>query len=209
MDSLLTFLEQFGKKLILFGHNIQSFDCPVLMHALQACNKVSEFTEVVDGFVDTLKLFNFVKLGLSSYRQENLCKCLSGIVYTAHNAIGDVSALKTLVQSYFTSSELDKPDIQRCSVTVQSVITSYLHVYSFQIRLNLQSLQQLVVRKITSQGIARKIAGSGLQYTHLQTAFNHNQNGISNLCVGNNVEAQCELQNPKKNISSLNNQLTQ
>lgn len=201
------FLEQFGKKLILFGHNIQSFDCPVLMHALQACNKVSEFTEVVDGFVDTLKLFNFVKPGLSSYRQENLCECLSGIVYTAHNAIGDVSALKTLVQSYFTSIELDKPDIQRCSVTVQSVIASYL--YSFQIRLNLPSLQPLVARKITSQGIARKIAGSGLQYTHLQTAFNHNQNGISNLCVGNNVKAQCGLQNPKKIISSLNNQLAQ
>lgn len=164
------FLEQFGKKLILFGHNIQSFDCPVLMHALQVCNKVSEFTEVVDGFVDTLKLFNFVKPGLSSYRQENLCECLSGIVYTAHNAIGDVSALKTLV---------------------------------------LPSLQPLVARKITSQGIARKIAGSGLQYTHLQTAFNHNQNGISNLCVGNNVKAQCGLQNPKKIISSLNNQLAQ
>lgn len=201
------FLEQFGKKLILFGHNIQSFDCPVLMHALQACNKVSEFTEAVDGFVDTLKLFNFVKPGLSSYRQENLCECLSGIVYTAHNAIGDVSALKTLVQSYFTSIKLDKPDIQRCSVTVQSVIASYL--YSFQIRLNLPSLQPLVARKITSQGIARKIAGSGLQYTHLQTAFNHNQNGISNLCVGNNVKAQCGLQNPKKIISSLNNQLAQ
>lgn len=201
------FLEQFGKKLILFGHNIQSFDCPVLMHALQACNKVSEFTEVVDGFVDTLKLFNFVKPGLSSYRQENLCECLSGIVYTAHNAIGDVSALKTLVQSYFTSIKLDKPDIQRCSVTVQSVIASYL--YSFQIRLNLPSLQPLVARKITSQGIARKIAGSGLQYTHLQTAFNHNQNGISNLCVRNNVKAQCGLQNPKKIISSLNNQLAQ
>lgn len=138
MDSLLTFLEQFGKKQILFGHNIQSFDCPVLMHALQACNKVSEFTEVVDGFVDTLKLFNFVKPGLSSYRQENLCECLSGIVYTANNAIGDVFALKTLVQSYFTSSELDKPDIQRCSVTVQSVKASYL--YSCQIRLNLPSL---------------------------------------------------------------------
>lgn len=148
------------------------------MHALQACNKVSEFTEVVNGFVDTLKLFNFVKPGLSSYWQENLCECLSGIVYTAHNAIGDVSALKTLVQSYFTSSELDKPDIQRCSVTVQSVIASYL--YSCQIRLNLPSLQPLVARKISSQGIARKIAGSGLQFTHLQTAFNDdNQNGIS------------------------------
>lgn len=67
------------------------------MHALQACNKVSEFTEVVDGFVDTLKLFKLVKPGLSSYRQENL----SVIVYTAHNAIDDVSALKTLLQSYF------------------------------------------------------------------------------------------------------------
>lgn len=86
----------------MFGHYIQSFDYPVLMHALQACNKVSEFTEVVDGFVDTLKLFKLVKPGLSSYRQENLCECLSGIVYTADNAIDDVSALKTLVQSYFT-----------------------------------------------------------------------------------------------------------
>lgn len=207
VDSLLTFCEQFEKKLILFGHYIQSFDCPVLMHALQACNKVSEFTEVVDGFVDTLKLFKLVKPGLSSYRQENLCECLSGIVYTAHNAIDDVSALKTLVQSYFTSSELDNPDIQRCSVTVQSVIASYL--YSCQIRLNLPSLQPLVARKIISQGIARKIAGSGLQYTHLQTAFNDDtQNGISNLCreqCGSSVR----VTKSKKIISSLNNHFAQ
>lgn len=74
VDSLLTVCEQFGKNLILFGHTIQTFACPVLMHALQACNKVFEFTEVADGFVDTLKLFKLVKPGLSSYRQENLCE---------------------------------------------------------------------------------------------------------------------------------------
>lgn len=186
------FLEQFGKKLILFGHNIQSVDYLVLMHALQACNKVSEFTEVVDGFVDTLKLFKLVKPGLSSYRQENLCECLSGIVYTAHNAIGDVSALKTLVQSYFTSIKLDKPDIQRCSVTVQSVIASSL--YSSQIRLNLPSLQPLVARKIIVKGLPGRL----LEVASSILICRQHSMMITRICVGNNMEAQWELQNPKK-----------
>ncbi|XP_061168887.1 uncharacterized protein LOC133178151 [Saccostrea echinata] len=177
------------------------------MHALRACNKITEFSEVVDGFVDTLKLFKLVKPGLPSYRQENLCECLSDIVYSAHNAVDDVAALKSLVQSYFTPSVLNSTDVRRSSITVQSVIASYF--YSCQIRTNLPSLQSLVAGKISSQGIARKIAGSGLLYNHLQMAFNADTvNGISKLCqekTGNSVR----VTKSQKIINSLNNYFAQ
>lgn len=157
------------------------------MHALHACNKASELIEVVDGFVVTLKLFKLVKHWLSSYLQENICEYLSGIVYSVHNVIAAVCALKTLEQSYFTSNELDNPDIQRCLVTFQKVKVSYL--YSCQFTLNLPFLQLLVARRSSLKGLLGRlleVASSILIYRqHLVMILKL----IFQLFVGNDLKA--------------------
>lgn len=55
VDMLLDFCQTFQKKIILVGHNVESFDSPILMYALDRCKKLESFTNIVDGFLDTLK----------------------------------------------------------------------------------------------------------------------------------------------------------
>ena len=98
IDSLISFLYQFCRKVEIVGHNIQLFDCPVLINALHSFNKLHEILEVVDGFMHTLKLFKLIRPNMPSYKQEYLCETLANLQYAAHNASEDVSAQQTSVE---------------------------------------------------------------------------------------------------------------
>ena len=49
LDSLFRFLEKFNN-VLLVGHNIKTFDCPVLLQGLESCLMLSKLTEVVKVF---------------------------------------------------------------------------------------------------------------------------------------------------------------
>ena len=55
IDRFIKFLDKCRKDspVILVGHNIESYDCKVLLHALQNCGKCSDFQRNVTGFLDT------------------------------------------------------------------------------------------------------------------------------------------------------------
>ena len=83
---------------VMIGHNIQSFDIPILINQLSKHNMMKKFQSSVCGFIDTLKLSRRVypKAEVGNYRQENLVKKLLGQTYSAHNALADVEILQKL-----------------------------------------------------------------------------------------------------------------
>jgi hypothetical protein len=52
LTSFITFLQKFSP-VILVGHNIESFDCKVFLHAVHTCGKMFEFQQNICGFLDT------------------------------------------------------------------------------------------------------------------------------------------------------------
>lgn len=179
IDSLISFLYKFGRKVVIVGHNIQLFDCPVLINALHSCNKLHEISEVVDGFMDTVKLFKLIRPNMPSYKQEYLCETLANLQYAAHDAREDVSALQTLVEQQ--NLDFQCAEAKASSFTFQYAVES--HEYSRVIKANLPSLQPLIDQKVISVGMGRKIAGSGLNYDHLALAFEKNPTeGLGDLC---------------------------
>lgn len=68
------------------------------MTALASVNRVSEFCDIVIGFVDSLPLLKKIFPGQSSYKQENLVSNLLAATYGAHNALEDVRSLGWLIK---------------------------------------------------------------------------------------------------------------
>ena len=95
-DCLVDFINYLANKQspICVGHNIRSFDCPILVHHLLACELFDQFLDSVHGFLDTLLLYKHLLPQRKSFRQEELVKDIVGGQYDAHNAIADVAALR-------------------------------------------------------------------------------------------------------------------
>lgn len=55
LSQFITFIKKFSNP-IMVGHNIQSFDLPVLINQLSMYNLYTDFQETVYGFIDTLKV---------------------------------------------------------------------------------------------------------------------------------------------------------
>ncbi|KAF3688519.1 Protein PML Promyelocytic leukemia protein RING finger protein 71 [Channa argus] len=105
--SFIAFLQMLGRP-ILIGHNIRSFDCPLLTRALDELNLRAEFESSVSGCVDTLPLSREMLKDrcLHSFRQENLVRELVGVNYKAHDALEDVRALQALYSVLQPTPEL-------------------------------------------------------------------------------------------------------
>ncbi|KAK2842617.1 hypothetical protein Q5P01_012817 [Channa striata] len=105
--SFIAFLQMLGRPLVI-GHNIRSFDCPLLARALDELNLRAEFESSVSGCVDTLPLSREMLKGrcLRSFRQENLVRELVGVNYKAHDALEDVRALQALYSVLQPTPEL-------------------------------------------------------------------------------------------------------
>ena len=74
---------------MLVGHNVKSFDMPILINHLIECNLFSASCRVVHGFIDSLLVSKRVvpKEEVNGcYKQENLVHILLGESYNAHAA---------------------------------------------------------------------------------------------------------------------------
>lgn len=78
------------------GHNIQSFDLPVLINQLSRYNLYTDFQETVYGFIDTLAKRTWKKPDVENYKQETLVKTFLNLKYDANNTLADVQSLQTL-----------------------------------------------------------------------------------------------------------------
>ncbi|XP_033762241.1 transcription intermediary factor 1-beta-like [Pecten maximus] len=116
--------------------------------------------------------------GLSSYSQPNLFKLITKSNYKAHDAVQDVISLQKLVRE----SKLEISDESYANATFSVDSAKESHGYAKRVRVNLPSLKGLVGRKILSGAMARKAAGSGLNYSCLKLAYTRNGvDGIRNV----------------------------
>lgn len=201
LQDLISFLGNLASKKpkILVGHNIKSYDCPILMNALRNCNIEDRFEEEVIGFLDTMKLFRLSFPSQKSYSQQHLSKVLlaEDFTYEAHNALEDVKTLKKIVNLPSVSS-INKPS---CEFSVDYVTKSI--DYNSVVKRNMPSLQVLVNRKIITAGMARKIAGSDLSLRHLQLVHKRiGRDGLSAL-LSETVAGRVRVSKSQKVISSL------
>lgn len=200
-DALLNFFMKFQSKVVLIGHNIKSFDCHLLLNALESCSKTDAFLHCIAGFVDTRLLFKIFNPNLKSFSQKSLFEQFVFSNYNAHDALEDVLALRTLVQTV----DIDVASVQflSASFTFSNALGNYL--YCLQIQQNLPSLGHLVDERVITKNMANKIAGSGLNLKFLQLAYSRNPSeGILNLFSEPIVSNRVRVTKSQKVIASLN-----
>ena len=158
---------------LLIAHNARTFDARHLLNAVAACKKMQEFSQKVLGFSDSLTAFRERFPERKTYAQTSLAKDLLDATYNAHNALDDARMLQKLV-SKFISDDL----LLKHSFTV-SWYRDYLS-HSRMTQENMKSLKPLLKAGKVSEGMAMKIARSGLRMNHMEFAYQNG--GVENLC---------------------------
>nr|XP_034331420.1 uncharacterized protein LOC117680512 isoform X2 [Crassostrea gigas] len=171
LESFLSFIEK-QACVILVGHNIKSFDVHVLFHALDSCSLLDRMAHCVQGFLDTKYLFKLVHPSLCSYRQQHLSDVLLQCTYNAHDAVEDVLMLKRL----FDTVQFCDDEHSCTTCTFQYALSAYC--YQKVVKRNIPSLQCLVDKNVLSAGMAKKVAGSGLDFECLRLAHSRSADGI-------------------------------
>lgn len=167
LQSFITFLSGLNKP-ILIGHNIRSFDVPILYHHLSEHGLLSEFSEVITGFIDTLivakKKIKKKDILSQSYKQVDLAKDFLNKTYDSHNAVADVETLQEL---YDFKLKLDGSEKR-----------SYVFPLAFSALS--QSLQPLVTAKVISSQMKIKLAQTSIGFHQLKLAYQRdNDQGIA------------------------------
>ena len=198
-DCLVDFINYLASKEspICVGHNIRSFDCPILVHHLLACELFDQFVDSVHGFLDTLLLYKHLLPQRKSFRQEQLFKDIVGGQYEAHNAIADVAALRGLVEIADVSLE----SMESFTFCVGAV--KHMMMFNAQKSKNYQTLKELVSSGLLTKCMGEKIAGSGLQLSHLKTVFSRDGRvGIETL-FGEKVDGKVRVTRTKRIIDNV------
>ncbi|KAH3810645.1 hypothetical protein DPMN_139041 [Dreissena polymorpha] len=107
---------------------------------------------------------------MKSYKQDNLVDVI-GESDMAHGALQGVLALQKLVNSV----PFDQNIVNKYSFSYERAVLAYN--VSLNDASNIKSLQTMIDEKVMSQGVARKVAESGLQLKHLRTVSK--RNGLS------------------------------
>ena len=167
-EALNLFLDFLGDRpVVVVGHNIKAFDCPILLNAARACGSdtVDRLQDAVHGFVDTLPLFRQVNKRLKSHSLGHLHEHYLGRNHDSHDAREDARALQEIV---------DKAKITRETLSRHSFTLTYItEVQGFHEKTErlLQTWRPLVEEKVVSENIAKKAASSGLSFDDVRRAF--------------------------------------
>lgn len=188
----------------LVAHNGKTFDYPVFLSALSSIGSVGRFMDCVIGLIDSLAVFKKKYPRLSSYKQEELAKSLLNATYGAHDAEEDVNILVDLVShSKMTEKELSTFSFPPSAVCNQ---LKYNKVKAS----NLPSLHPLIGKGVFRITIAEKIAGSGLNISHLRKNFQRDgEDGLYNTFVCKNSDGQPRVTNTKKTLEEVIPKLVQ
>lgn len=164
--SFLQFLEPLNKPLLV-GHNIASFDCPVLTHSLKEFHMAQTFSTVISGCIDTRTIakLKIPKESVPSYRQEDLVTSLLKTTYNAHNALADVMALQQLYETHMTLSESE----------IKANVFAFLQS-DFK-----KSFLPLKVEKVLSELMIQRLAKSGFSLSSLKVLFKRDSCGFESV----------------------------
>lgn len=179
---------------VIIGHNVQIYDCHVLLNALEACKMTSTFENHCLGFVDTMKLFKLVKPDLRVYSQCSLVRSILGENYSAHNATEDALALKRLV----CHCDISRENKERASFSFETTVQSYKQ------SLRLRSFKLFLREEVLTPAMVKQLSASGLCSHHLIVAFNLNGiAGITDLFTAENERGRPRVTNSRETISAV------
>lgn len=156
------------------------------------------FLHCIAGFVDSSLLFKIYKPELKLSCQKSLFEQFILSNYNAHNALEDVLALRTLIETL----DIDVASAQFLSATFTFSNAIGNHLYCLHTQQNLPSLWHPVEESVVGK---KKMAGSGLNVTFVQLTYSRNRmkeflNFLSEQTVSNRVR----VTKLKKVIASLN-----
>ncbi|XP_063407854.1 uncharacterized protein LOC134691329 [Mytilus trossulus] len=175
LKAFILFLKEIHNT-VLVGHNSKIFDVPILINALEKNGLLNNFMSSVKGFIDTLPLFKECIPNQPSYSQPKIYNALFGELYSAHDSMEDVVALRRLFEKISPSLVLKS----KFSGTNESVMQLYQHRNCTKGLLT--TLRPLTNSKTITNCMATKIASSGLGLNHLKLAHKRDrQQGIENL----------------------------
>lgn len=167
-QALLQLIEMMQTKSrpVLVGHNIFSYDVPILRNLLQEFNLLSSFCKLIYGCIDTLKIAKreIPKADVPNYKQQTLVQKFLDIVYDAHNSEEDVRSLYQLFNLKLK---------QTCCAK---------DLFPFNYLANIESFSAVIIGKVISKDTARKLSCTGLSLHHVQLAYKrNNEDGIKSI----------------------------
>ena len=165
-DKLLNWLEGNNfDQCVFMAHNGRNFDSVVLTHALHSVDRLEKFVSVVPAFLDTIQLFKDTLPKMGSYQQKFLVQNVLQMDYRAHDAVEDITALRLLVQHANPSFAT----YLKHTFSSQSPHQNWLFLRERD--RNAPSLHKLQAEGVVKHTSLENIAGSGLNYQHLQVIF--------------------------------------
>lgn len=168
------------------------------MSALASVNRVSEFCDIVIGFVDSLPLLKKIFPGQSSYKQENLVSNLLAATYGAHNALEDVRSLGWLIKH----EKVTDKHLQDFTFSPEAVKNQL--AYNREKNKNIESLHPLIAAGVMKMTTAQNIAGSGLCLAHLHKIHSRDgEDGLRNIFVSKNSHGQARVTCCKKTLNTV------
>ena len=180
------FLSSFPQPPILLGHNIKTFDVPILNHHLLKHNMYSEFKRHITAFVDTKHVAKVALPNEASYKLEELVTKHLAKTYDAHNAVADVEALIELSENHLNIS----------------VSPFVFHLDTVNLT---QSLLPLVKADAMSPGMRKKCVASGLRFSHLLLAHKRDKSGgIKHLLCKPGPDSKARVTKNSKVIDKIN-----
>jgi len=106
IGNLLQWLNSLMKKCYIAAHNL-NFDGPRLFDAISFCSLNDDFSNVIEGFIDTLQVIRkeIERKSKTKCTLTELANWLSISCVNAHNAIQDVSMLEEMIKKSNISYE--------------------------------------------------------------------------------------------------------
>lgn len=160
MEKFLQWLSSFERKCCIVAHNL-NFDGSRMFVALVRCSLISEFSNVILGFTDSLLVLQTIRgrTGINSikYLTEEFSICATG----AHNAIYDCKILhEILIECNVTAKTL----IQYATPFEEKIDIWTRQIETFRIKATLMPLD-------VGESIRKKIASAGINMSILQSTY--------------------------------------
>jgi hypothetical protein len=167
LGEFLQWLSHFEAKVLLVAHNCKAFDSTRMLHHLENAGKVVQFCQYVSGFADTRPMFANLYPELPDVKQSTVVSHVLSETYDAHNAVNDVDVLCRAI-----NSSQSRPHLQAYSFPVQDTRLAVKRHNAM--KKWLPSLKCITntrkEKKAFGDGMAQKIAASGLGLEHLKLA---------------------------------------
>ncbi|KAL7641571.1 UNVERIFIED_CONTAM: hypothetical protein RMT77_007444 [Armadillidium vulgare] len=174
LKDFLEWLKSIPAPRFLLGHNV-NFDCGFLIHSLCQFDLMTEFSQLVTGFIDTLPLCRELcpKTVVHNYQQNTLVNHYLKLSYEEHNALEDVKALQKLISFLKCSDEL----LMKHMFSVQSAYEKYQKKNSE--KKNFPAYYLMIKKKGISTEMAKRFAKANITYKDL--LYNYKNGGMDSL----------------------------